>query len=169
MQYRIDDERFGRVYGEAEDVDAVIAEQSEMLRDMATDTYRRLDDDDERTIDEVLADITDDFRDAIEELDETNERVIFDNGGGITLQLHGWAHWYNGEAAQAARDFAEWLKSHSTSGWDGHEPEALDCDPTYDEIRNGGYWIWEPGDEIPEPGNGYAADEFFAELARLTK
>jgi len=78
--------------------------------------------------------------DTLIELDETTERVIFDNGGGITLQLRGWAHWYQNEA-QAARDVAEWIKSHDTNGWEGHEPAALSLEPTMDEIRNGGYRV----------------------------
>lgn len=165
MQYRIDDERWGQaVYDVADDVDAVVAEHLEMLRDMAEIIYNRQDD--ERTIAEILDDITDEFRDSIEILNETNERVIFDNGGGITVQLHGWAHYYQ-DPTQAAQDIAEWLKNHDTIGWEGHEIEALACDPTYDEIRNGGYWIWEPGSAYPEEGSGNAADTFFATLVMI--
>jgi hypothetical protein len=93
------------------------------------------------------------------------ERVIFDNAGGITVQLRGWAHYYQDET-QAAEDVAEWIATHDTSTWEGHEPAALCCNPTTDEIRNGGYWIWVPGDDCPDEGSGHAADNFFRELAR---
>ena len=75
------------------------------------------------------------------ELDDTNERVIFDNGGGITVQLLGWAHYYNDER-QAAEDVAIWLKTRDTSEWDGHEDSALSFDPSYEDKRNGGYRVW---------------------------
>jgi hypothetical protein len=176
MQYRIDNERFGQTtYGEAESVDAVVAEQAELLKGFAEDLYHEhndyvTEDDYTMTREECLEQVTTEFRDAIEVLDETNERVIFDNGGGITLQLRGWAHYYQDES-QAAEDVAVWLKSQDTSDWEGHEPEALACDPTGAEIRNGGYWIWTPvEDPIPSEDklSGYAEREFFAALARLT-
>lgn len=105
--------------------------------------------------------------DTLIELDTTHERVIFDNGGGVTVQLLDWAHYYQ-DAKQAARDVAAWLKSHNTSDWEGHEPEALACDPTLGEIRNGGYRVWTVGDNPVDEGWGNA-DDFFAELARLAK
>ena len=66
--------------------------------------------------------------------------VIFDNAGGITLQLGGWAHWYQ-EPAQAACDYITYRQDGHTDGWEGHEPDALDLDPDYDDIRNGGYRV----------------------------
>ena len=71
---------------------------------------------------------------------KTHERVIFDNGGGITVQFYGWAHYYDNEA-QAAHDVVEWIKTHDTSDWDGHEDDALSLEPTGDDIRNGGYRV----------------------------
>lgn len=107
------------------------------------------------------------YIDALEEIDDSLERVVFDNGGGVTLQLRGWAHHYD-DARWAAQDVAAWIKSHDTSDWEGHEPEALVCDPTYDEIRNGGYRVWTVGDDPIDEGWANA-DDFFAALARLTK
>jgi hypothetical protein len=70
-------------------------------------------------------------------------RVLLDNGGGITLQLNGWAHHYygHGEPARCAADIAEWLRTGSTEEWEGHDPEALEEDPTYEEVRNGQYYV----------------------------
>jgi DNA-binding Xre family transcriptional regulator len=76
-------------------------------------------------------------------------RVIFDNGGGVTLQLGKWAHYYD-DPAQAARDYAEYFKDGTAAGWEGHEDEAAECDPTYDEIRNGGYRVYNAGEILDE-------------------
>ena len=70
-----------------------------------------------------------------------NVRVIFDNGGGITLQFGDWAHWYNGNIEQAAEDYLAYLKDGTMEGWEGHEEDAAALEPTLDEIRNGGYRI----------------------------
>lgn len=66
--------------------------------------------------------------------------VIFDNGGGITLQTDdGFAHYYN-DADQAATDVSELLNSADTSGWDGNEIEEIGtAEYDYDTERNGGY------------------------------
>lgn len=105
--------------------------------------------------------------DSLIELDETHERVIFDNGGGITVQLKSWAHYYQ-DGTKAAEDVAIWiLKGKDASGWEGHEPEALACDPSLDEIRNGGYRIWTIGDDNADVREwGRNTEEFFAELSR---
>jgi hypothetical protein len=72
-------------------------------------------------------------------------RIIFDNGGGCTLQLSGWAHYYE-DPRDAAHDLSLWLESPNTEGWEGSEPEAMSCDPTADEIGRGGYRVAElPG------------------------
>lgn len=73
--------------------------------------------------------------------------VIFDNGGGITVQLIDsgsgavWAHYYNGEESVAAGDVRDALVGGDFSGYDGNEPEAHECNPTAEEIRNGGYRV----------------------------
>jgi len=68
-------------------------------------------------------------------------RAIFDNGGGITLQLPGYAHYYPSSADPAALDFAAYEATHDTSGWDGHDPEAADLEPSPEQIRNGSYRV----------------------------
>lgn len=78
-------------------------------------------------------------------INATETRIILDNGGGITLQLNGWAHHYDYEGA-AATDIREWIATKDTSLWDGHEDDALDCEPTDEQIRNGGYRIIEIGE-----------------------
>lgn len=90
-------------------------------------------------------------------------RVIFDNGGGVTLQLPGFSHWYN-HGEQAAYDYLEYLRNGDTSDWDGNEPDAMECDPTIDQIVNGGYRIWTAGDDF-DAGSGWANEvDFFAVL-----
>ena len=100
-------------------------------------------------------------------LDETNERVIFDNGGGITVQLLGWAHYYDCEA-QAAEDVAEWIRNHDTSAWEGHDDNALAIDPDYDDIRNGGYRVWDISVSTFGHLQGWSnTDEFFHVLSQV--
>jgi hypothetical protein len=65
--------------------------------------------------------------------------IIFDNGGGATLQLGGWAHYYKNNMEQAADDYKTYMQDGSTDGWDGNEPESLEFEPAMDDIRNGGY------------------------------
>ena len=63
--------------------------------------------------------------------------IVLDNGGGITLMLPGFTHFYT-DPKQAAADVREWLKARTTKGWDGNEPESR-CAPSWDDIRNGGF------------------------------
>jgi len=68
--------------------------------------------------------------------------LIFDNGGGLTLQLNNsYAHWYQ-NMAQAAEDLKVFLKDGNTEGWDGHEEESMELNPDYDQIQNGGYRVY---------------------------
>ncbi len=70
--------------------------------------------------------------------------VIFDNGGGVTVQLsngtHSWAHSYD-DAEQAAGDVRDALTDGSFYGFDGDESDAATVDPTDEEIRNGGFRV----------------------------
>jgi hypothetical protein len=77
----------------------------------------------------------------------TNEiAIIFDNGGGITLQIisesgYRYQHTYN-DADHAATDIKAATYGSSPSSWDGNEAEGDDAnwiEPTNDQIRNGGY------------------------------
>lgn len=70
-------------------------------------------------------------------------RIVFDNGGGITLQLPGFCHHYD-NAEQCAEDIKSWLEVASedeVEDWEGNEEDAV-FEPTYDQIRNGGYRVW---------------------------
>jgi hypothetical protein len=102
-----------------------------------------------------------------------NATVIFDNGGGITLQLGDWAHCYD-DPYQAAVDYAEYIKTGNTEGWEGHEDFAAELDPEYDQIRNGGYRVYNAAEIEAELKNedytGWAnIDEFCEALAKLRK
>lgn len=94
-------------------------------------------------------------------MSDTRRVVIFDNAGGITLQLGDWAHYYSGYdgyAEQAAQDYITFLAEGSTAGWEGHEAEAAALVPTYEDMRNGGYRGYR-GDEIErEIASGEARD-----------
>lgn len=81
-----------------------------------------------------------------------NATLIFDNGGGLTLQLGDWAHCYD-DMEQAARDYAEYIKTGSTEGWEGHEDFAAELDPDYDQIRNGGYRVYTAAEISAEVAN----------------
>lgn len=80
-------------------------------------------------------------------MNNVTAKVIFDNGGGITVQLHdsatgqNWAHFYNGEEEQAALDVRTALERDGFVDFDGDEAEARDCAPTDEEIRNGCYQV----------------------------
>lgn len=102
-------------------------------------------------------------------------RLIFDNGGGLTLQLGDWAHYYGGYDGcieQAAEDIINYINNGNTDGWDGHEEEAAELDPTYDEIRNGGYRVYTISEIIEKSkkidGTGwYNIDRFCVTLSKL--
>lgn len=94
------------------------------------------------------------FRQKVDEYlqDKARLTVIFDNGGGITLQLGEWAHHYggyDGYVEQAAQDYINYLNEGDTDGWEGHEDDASDLVPTYDDMRNGGYRVFR-GEDIAE-------------------
>lgn len=73
-----------------------------------------------------------------------NAKVIFDNGGGTTVQLnngkHHWSHYYS-DAADAAASVRWAILSGSFYDFEGDEPEAISLAPTADEVRNGCYRI----------------------------
>jgi hypothetical protein len=107
-------------------------------------------------------------------LDLNKGTIIFDNGGGITVQLPDFAHWYN-DPTQAARDIADYLSDGTTDGWEGHEDDAAELDPTDDQIRNGGYRVYSIPDIVDlahDPGRGTSwgnIDDFCDALLRLQK
>jgi len=75
--------------------------------------------------------------------------AIFDNAGGITLQLGNFAHYYN-NPDQAARDYHDYMVDGTAEGWEGHEEESLELNPTQDEINNGGYRVYSHSEIIDE-------------------
>lgn len=71
--------------------------------------------------------------------------IVFDNGGGVTLQTSdGYSHHYQ-DMQQAATDAMAFVDNGSTDGWDGNEPDAR-VEPTADEISNGGYRVYDQDD-----------------------
>lgn len=103
-----------------------------------------------------------------------NVRAIFDNGGGLTLQLGDWAHYYGGYDGcieQAAEDYKVYVETGNTDGWEGHEDEAAELDPSYDEIRNGGYKIMDADDiqqaiDDPDFESGWANIQEFIDALK---
>lgn len=92
-------------------------------------------------------------------------RVIFDNGGGITLQLGEYAHYYQSES-QAAEDLFTYLTDGNTDDWDGHEEDALEHEPTDDQLSNGGYRVYSIPDIVdaakdPDRETGWGNIEAF--------
>lgn len=82
--------------------------------------------------------------------------LVFDNGGGITLQTEGYCHHYN-DGYEVAHCISEIMSGENPEYWDGNEPEHA---VTYDaEIeRNGGYhWISDA--ELLEVVGGMDADQ----------
>ena len=49
--------------------------------------------------------------------------VLFDNGGGVTLQTETFAHMYD-DAADAARDYKVLTEGGDTADWDGNDSDA---------------------------------------------
>ena len=72
-------------------------------------------------------------------------QIVFDNGGGVTLQTSdGYAHYYQ-DMRLAAVDAMAFADSGSTDGWDGNDPDAL-INHTHDQINNGGYRVYDQDD-----------------------
>lgn len=110
-----------------------------------------------------------------------NFDLIFDNGGGITLQTDDYCHHFNGRECEAAEAVGDLLApgdpDSKTWGWEGNEPEHR---VTYDAETegNGGYrWVtdndvYEAVGQIPEEDRedflddrpGAAEREFFEHL-----
>jgi hypothetical protein len=74
-------------------------------------------------------------------------KIIFDNAGGTTLILASgeFAHHYS-DASQAAQDYCIYMRDGNVDEWEGNEPELAKFNPSYDEIRNGGYRVFDPSD-----------------------
>jgi hypothetical protein len=68
-------------------------------------------------------------------------RIIFDRWGGVTLHLGNYGRYYE-DAEQAARDYTAWLREGTAENLEDSEPEALELDPTPEEINNDTYRIF---------------------------
>ena len=87
-----------------------------------------------------------------------NVKAIFDNGGSLILQLgNNYAHNYD-NMAQAARDYKEFLANGNTNGWEGNEQELIDIEIDNNQIRNGGYKVFD-NDDIQKLLSTYTGDE----------
>lgn len=94
-------------------------------------------------------------------------QILFDNGGGITIQTPDFCHYY-GDPAQAAADARAIFAGDSTEEWDGNEPEGRMSDEQIAEFAKPGHdcVVWDVADlaainplaEI----NGHARREFVA-------
>jgi hypothetical protein len=100
--------------------------------------------------------------------------VIFDNGGGITVQTNGFVHYYD-NPAQAAHDVRGLMAPYcNLSDWDGDEPESR-MEYDYETERNGGY-NWRTRSDIeqaiaskePISVSGYAEQAFLVALTGRT-
>lgn len=93
--------------------------------------------------------------------------IIFDNGGGVTVQAKSiegdqvkWQQYYEGskaQVAQAANDSQGIEDGEDAGSWDGNDLErnedgSIDqssaLDPSSEEIRNGGYRVYNSIDEV---------------------
>ena len=85
-------------------------------------------------------------------------KVMFDNGGGVHMQLcHGkskYKHSYD-DGIRAAEDYCQFLKDQDTSYWDGHDEEL---DIYSSNCPNGGHII-NNQDDIIKLVNEYCKDE----------
>ena len=88
-------------------------------------------------------------------------RVIFDNGGMVTLQIGSWAHTFS-DPEVAADLVLDSISLTDVDHWEGHDAYA-GFDPTAEEISNGCYCVWEIGDDIDDDLRdwGYNTREFF--------
>jgi len=76
---------------------------------------------------------------------ELSTVVIFDNGGGTTLQLGDYAHYYD-NAEDAAEDWWKYISGDDPTYWGGHEDYSAALNPTEGEISNGGYLVMDTSD-----------------------
>ena len=103
--------------------------------------------------------------------------LIFDNGGGITLQTSDYCHNYS-NPGQAARDVIGLLAcGGDTVGWDSNEPEFRQAYDGEVELNGGYHWVtdndvFEAVGQMPEEDrtnwldsiSGYAERAFFEAL-----
>ena len=94
-----------------------------------------------------------------------DKRVIFDNSGGATVQIGAAARCF-AEPRNAARIVAVYLiYGYSLLGADFSHAVP---EPTDDELRNGGYRVWEIDIDDIYPHVGLGADFFTALMTELS-
>lgn len=103
-----------------------------------------------------------------------NGKIIFDNGGGIIVQLPDYTHFYGGYSGaieQAAEDVAGFIKEGNTNGWEGNE-EEFNKEIDIEDIKNGGYRVYELSEliQVARQGNADSSwdnyNRFVTELAK---
>lgn len=62
-------------------------------------------------------------------------KVMFDNGGSVSVDFNGFKHLYM-YPEDAARDYLDYVQIGNTDGWEGHEEE---CQVYSGKCPNGGY------------------------------
>lgn len=73
-------------------------------------------------------------------------QVIFDNAGGITLQLNSeYAHYYQ-DHEKAAEDYCLYQSGAGLEDWEGHEEELLNFMPEQESIKYGRYSVYDEKD-----------------------
>ena len=92
--------------------------------------------------------------------------VIFDSGGGVTVQLScvefgttgTWSHYYQ-DGSDAAADVSSAIANGTFFDFDGDEPESAELVPTDEQLRNGGYRVsvFASADELKD----FADNKFF--------
>ena len=80
--------------------------------------------------------------------EKKTNRVIFDNGGSVTVQIGSWTHTCS-DPEEAADLVLEAIIMDDVDDWEGHDEDAI-FDPTVDELARGGYCVWDIGDEIDD-------------------
>jgi hypothetical protein len=64
-----------------------------------------------------------------------NCAVMFDNGGGVSVEFDGWKHYYE-TCKDAARDYIEFVKLESAEDFEGDDEDVV---IEYGQCPNGGY------------------------------
>jgi len=96
-----------------------------------------------------------------------NLEVVFDNGGGITVQGDVYAHYYD-DARQAATDTHALLHGADPGDWDGNDSTAR-VNWTAEDAANGGYKVYSAVEVVRlTPTSGWRnIDDFANALAGL--
>lgn len=94
--------------------------------------------------------------------------IIFDNGGGCTIQHPTYIHHYD-NMGHAAHEVALLLGEVDPGDWEGHEPEhKIEYD--HQSVANGGYRWFDSSELADFSDYDYSGDlnvmEFFDELKR---